>query len=55
MQVEVWGGYVLKEKFKMTKVTLREWHQTHNQNISGKIYTVRGRITVLDEKVRLVC
>jgi len=34
----------------MIKVVLREWHQTHTQNISGKIYTVRGRMAVLDEK-----
>lgn len=41
---------MLKEKLKMIKLTLWEWHQTHTQNIPGKISMVRDRITVLDEK-----
>jgi len=49
LQVEGWGGYVMKEKFKMIKVALREWHQNHTQNILGKITTIKGRISVLDE------
>jgi len=50
LQVEGWGGYVLKEKFKMIKMALREWHQTHTQNIPIKISTVTDRIATLDAK-----
>ena len=25
-QVDGWGGYVLKEKFKLIKLALKEWH-----------------------------
>jgi hypothetical protein len=52
-QVEGWGGFVLKEKLKMIKVALREWHQNHSHNISGRITLVKGRISVLDEKGEL--
>ncbi|MCI57433.1 cysteine-rich receptor-like protein kinase, partial [Trifolium medium] len=31
MQVAGWGGFVLKEKFKMIKAALKEWHQAHSQ------------------------
>jgi len=50
LQVEGWGGYVLKEKFKMIKMALQEWHQTHTQNIPIKISTVTDRIATLDAK-----
>ncbi|PNX69434.1 cysteine-rich receptor-like protein kinase, partial [Trifolium pratense] len=36
-QVDGWGGYVLKEKFKMIKVALRDWHLAHTQNIPSRI------------------
>ena len=35
--VEGWGGYVLKEKFKLIKLDLKDWHQRHSQNIPSKI------------------
>ncbi|PNX63751.1 cysteine-rich receptor-like protein kinase, partial [Trifolium pratense] len=28
-QVDGWGGYVLKEKLKMIKADLKEWHKAH--------------------------
>lgn len=48
--VEGWGGYVMKEKLKMIKGALREWHQTHTQNVPGKINSIKCRTTELDEK-----
>jgi hypothetical protein len=47
------GCFVLKEKLKMIKVVLREWHQSHTQNILGKIIYVKDRISSLDEKGEL--
>jgi exonuclease III len=29
LQVDGWGGYVLKEKFKLIKFALKEWHASH--------------------------
>jgi len=37
----------------MIKVALREWHQTHYQNIPARISSVKGCISVLDEKGEL--
>jgi hypothetical protein len=48
--VEWWGGYVKKEKLKLIKVALKEWHSTHTNNISAKISQVKDHILVLDEK-----
>lgn len=36
-----WGGFVLKEKLKMIKLALREWH---------KIDVIKKRLTVLDHE-----
>ncbi|PNX69688.1 cysteine-rich receptor-like protein kinase, partial [Trifolium pratense] len=49
-QIEGWGGYMLKEKFKMIKASLREWHKAHTQNLPGRIETLKGRLSALDEK-----
>ncbi|CAJ2652820.1 unnamed protein product [Trifolium pratense] len=49
-QVDGWGGYVLKEKFKMIKVALKEWHTAHVQNLPGRIETLKVRLSALDEK-----
>jgi len=48
--VDGWGGYVLKEKFKMIKFALREWHQTHSQNLPAKIMSLKDKISALDLK-----
>lgn len=50
MQVEGWAGYVLKEKLKIIKFSLREWYKNHNHNIPGKIDNMKARLAVLDEK-----
>jgi hypothetical protein len=52
-QVEGWGGFVLKEKLKLIKGALREWHQNHTQNITGKITSIKARISELDENEEL--
>jgi hypothetical protein len=40
----------MKEKLKMVKLALREWHQNHTYNIPSKISNMKERISVLDEK-----
>ena len=52
-RVEGWGGYVLKEKFKLIKLTLKEWHQQHPQNLPVKILTLKERISAIDLKGEL--
>ncbi|KEH25499.1 endonuclease/exonuclease/phosphatase family protein [Medicago truncatula] len=49
-QVDGWGGYVLKEKFKLMKAALKEWYAEHTQNLSGKIVSLKQRLAVLDGK-----
>ncbi|PNX78659.1 cysteine-rich receptor-like protein kinase, partial [Trifolium pratense] len=48
--IDGWGGYVLKEKLKMIKEGLKEWHKAHTQNLLGRIETLKGRLSTLDEK-----
>ncbi|CAJ2632329.1 unnamed protein product [Trifolium pratense] len=50
LQVDGWGGYVLKEKLKMIKVALKEWHKTHAQNLPSRIDNLKIRLASLDEK-----
>jgi len=45
-----WGGYVLKEKFKLIKLALKDWHQRHTQNLSAKIVSIKDKISILDLK-----
>jgi len=48
-----WGGYVLKEKLKLLKYSLKEWHQQHSQNLEGRISAVKNPISILDAKAEL--
>jgi hypothetical protein len=32
-QVNGWGGFVLKEKLKLLKGCLKEWHKQHGRNL----------------------
>lgn len=41
---------MLKEKFKMMKAALKEWHADHTQNLSGKIVSLKQRLAELDGK-----
>jgi len=57
LQVTGWGGYVLKEKFKLIKKALKEWHVSHTYNLLGKIVFIKERLAVLNgngEKVELL-
>jgi exonuclease III len=47
-QVEGWGGYVLKEKFKLIKSALKDWHASHSQNLPAQIAVLKDRMAVLD-------
>ncbi|GAU41193.1 hypothetical protein TSUD_26180 [Trifolium subterraneum] len=49
-QVNGWGGFVLKEKFKMIKAALKEWHTTHTQNLPSRIDSLKVRQSCLDQK-----
>ncbi|MCI40567.1 cysteine-rich receptor-like protein kinase, partial [Trifolium medium] len=40
LQVDGWRGFVLKEKFKMIKLALKEWHVAHSQNLTSRIDTL---------------
>lgn len=48
--IDGWGGYVLKQKLKFLKNSLKEWHCLHSQNLEGKMAEVKDRIAVLDAK-----
>jgi len=48
--IEGWGGYVLKEKLKLIKWSLNNWHQNHTQNLEGRINDLQERISILDAK-----
>jgi hypothetical protein len=37
LQIDGWGGFILKEKFKSIKLTLKEWHEAHSQNLPSRI------------------
>lgn len=41
---------MLKEKFKLIKVALKEWHVNHTQNLRGKITSLKDRLAELDAK-----
>jgi len=45
-----WGGYVLRQKLKLMKESLKEWHFQHSQNLDGKIMEVKNQIAFLDAK-----
>ncbi|GAU35134.1 hypothetical protein TSUD_394590 [Trifolium subterraneum] len=49
-QVDGWGGFVLEEKFKMIKSALKEWHQSHAQNLPSRIESLELRLFALDNK-----
>ncbi|CAJ2670936.1 unnamed protein product [Trifolium pratense] len=49
-QIDGWGGYVLKEKFKRIKMALKDWHATHTQNFPSRIESLKDRLAALDAK-----
>ena len=51
--VHGWGGFVLKEKLKMIKMALKEWHLTNTQNLSSRIDSLKESISLLESKGEL--
>jgi len=47
---KVWSGYVLKEKLKLIKLALKEWHHRHSKNIPARNSSLRDRISALEFK-----
>jgi len=43
IQVQGWGGHVLKEKLKLIKVALKEWHDSYTRNLPAKINSLKIR------------
>ncbi|GAU23620.1 hypothetical protein TSUD_386090 [Trifolium subterraneum] len=50
LQVDGWGGYVLKEKLKIIKAALKEWHSAHTQNLPSRIDSLKIHLSTLDQK-----
>jgi len=50
LQVSGWGSYVLKEKLKLMKLVLKDWHQSHAQNLPARLLTLKDNIASLDLK-----
>ncbi|CAJ2678325.1 unnamed protein product [Trifolium pratense] len=50
LQIDGWGGYVLKEKLKLIKAGLKEWHMAHTQNLPSRIDKLKARLSALDVK-----
>jgi exonuclease III len=50
LHVDGWGGFVLKEKLKLLKGALKEWHLTHSHNLSSRIDSLKVRLSALDLK-----
>ena len=50
LQISGWGSFVMKEKLKLMKSSLKEWHQRHSQNLPARILDLKDKITSLDLK-----
>jgi len=49
-QIDGWGGFVIKEKLKLIKLALEEWHSVHAKNIPGKIDSLKARLSEFNDK-----
>jgi hypothetical protein len=50
LNVDGWGGFVLKEKLKLMKGALKDWHVAHAHNLSSRIDSLKARLSALDLK-----
>lgn len=50
LKVEGWGMFVMKEKLKMLKGKLKEWHKPHTKNLEGKIKAAKEELNKMDLK-----
>lgn len=48
--LEGWGGFVLREKLKLIKLALKEWHRRHSQNLPARITLLKDRIEAFEVK-----
>ncbi|GAU26347.1 hypothetical protein TSUD_101800 [Trifolium subterraneum] len=48
VQIDGWGGFVLKEKFKMIRLALKEWYAAHSQSFPGRIDSLKVRLSVFE-------
>jgi len=48
--IDRWEGYVLKERLKLIKGSLKEWHQSDTQNLEAKFIKAKDRLSSLDVK-----
>lgn len=48
LTIDGWGGFVLKEKLRLIKSALKEWHLTHSTNIPAKLDSLKARLSSLD-------
>jgi hypothetical protein len=44
-QIECWGEFVLKEKLKMIKLALKDWHGAHVHNLPSRIDSMKVRLS----------
>jgi len=51
LSIDGWGGFVLKEKLKLIKGALREWHLSHCNNIPAKLDSLKAQLAGLDGRV----
>jgi hypothetical protein len=47
-QVDGWGGFVLREKLKMIKLALKDWHESHTENMPSRINTLKVQLSTFD-------
>ena len=45
-----WGGFVLQQKLKLMKASLKEWHSQHVQNLEGRMLEIKDKMSDLDVK-----
>lgn len=48
--IDGWGCSNLKEKLKLLKGSLKDWHHQHTQNMEGMLHIVYDRMATLDFK-----
>lgn len=53
LQVDGKDGYVVKEKIKLIKHELKQWHHNHVQNLPKRIPNIKDRIAVLESKEQI--
>ena len=49
-----WVGFVLQQKLKMIKSSLKGWHSQHVQNLDDRMREVKDKMSVLDAKAEIV-